>query len=68
MSIPVAHATEQLRGTLAELRAKGLTSGDALNALAAVAGELVGEVAAPEFEQRLARNFLDRVMAHARRR
>lgn len=60
-------ATERLREAMAALRAEGATDPVLLNALAAVGGELVAKIAAPEFEARLARDFAQRVLAHARR-
>ena len=62
------YAGGELRKALAALRAQGANPGVLLNALAAVAGELVGEIVADaEFTGRLAKDFLGRVQAHARR-
>ena len=63
------YAAAELRKALAALRAEGATPAVLLNALAGVAGEVVGDiVAGPEFSGPLARDFLGRVQAHARRR
>ena len=63
------YAAAELRKALAALRADGAAPGVLLNALAAVSGELVGEIVAnEEFTGRLAKDFLGRVQAHARRR
>jgi hypothetical protein len=67
VSVSAAEATARLRALVAELRASGAAPGDMLNALGAVSGDLVGEISVAEFQGRLSRNFLDRVMAHARR-
>lgn len=58
----------ELQATIDRLRGDGATNPVLLNALAAVGGTLVGEIAAPEFEGRLAADFVKRVRAHARPR
>ena len=62
------YASAELRKAMAALRAEGAMPGVLLNALAAVSGELVREIVVEEeFTGRLAKDFLGRVQAHARR-
>lgn len=63
----IQHATDALRAQVDKLLADGAATGDVLNALAAVMGDLVREVAQPGHEPRLARDVVARINARAGR-
>jgi hypothetical protein len=57
----------ELGATIARLRVAGASDGTILNALAELSGKLIGVIAQPEFESRLAADFARRVRGNIRR-
>jgi hypothetical protein len=65
--IKAVTASTALTDTIEMLRAAGVMDAAILNALAGVCGALIGKIAQPEFERRLAADFAQRVRGAIRR-
>jgi hypothetical protein len=67
MSAPGENAAAELTATIERLRIAGVTDAAIMNALARVSGELIGKIAQPDFDRRLAADFAQRVRGAIRR-